>query len=242
MQLDGETLTVDQLAEAASQHTQVETFARQIARIKASRDLLDGFVASGRIIYGVTTAVGGFVNWLIPEHLAEKLQSNILRGVATNIGEDLDDVYVRAAMLCRINSLGRGVSAISVENFEKYVAVYIAGVVPCVPEQGSLGASGDLGPLAHIALVVTGSWRAKYEGEIMPGAEALERAGLEPARLSYKEGLAMINGTSMMVGVGVPVVYHAKKLLKQSALVAALTLEALRGKIMPYHPAVHRNF
>jgi histidine ammonia-lyase len=241
MQLDGETLTVDQLAEAASQHTQVDTFARQIARIKASRDLLDGFVDSGRIIYGVTTAVGGFVNWLIPEHLAEKLQSNILRGVATNIGEDLDDVYVRAAMLCRINSLGRGVSAISVENFEKYVAVYNAGIVPCVPEQGSLGASGDLGPLAHIALVVTGSWRAKYEGEIMPGAEALERAGLEPARLSYKEGLAMINGTSMMVGVGVPVVYHAKKLLKQSALVAALTLEALRGKIMPYHPAVHRN-
>jgi len=241
MHLDGETLTVDQLAQAAYQQTPVETFPEQDARVKASRDLLEGFVESGRIIYGVTTAVGGFVNWLIPEELAEKLQNNILRGVASNIGADLDDVYVRAAMLCRINSLGRGVSAISPENFKKYIAVYNAGIVPCVPEQGSLGASGDLGPLAHIALVVTGAWRARYEGEIMPGADALKRAGLEPARLSYKEGLAMINGTSMMVGVAVPVIYHAKKLMKQSALIAALTLEALRGKIMPYHPAVHRN-
>ena len=241
MHLDGETLTVDQLAEAAYENTPVEVFTEQMARVKASRDLLDSFVASGRIIYGVTTAVGGFVNWLIPGELAEKLQSNILRGVASNVGANLDDVYVRAAMLCRINSLGRGVSAISPENFEKYIAVYNAGIIPCIPECGSLGASGDLGPLAYIAMVVTGAWRAKYDGEIMPGAEALKRAGLEPAHLSYKEGLAMINGTSVMVGVGAPVIYHAKKLLKQSALLAAFTLEALRGKIMPYHPAVHRN-
>ena len=241
MHLDGETLTVDQMVEAAYQQTHVDIFPEQADRVKASRDMLDGFVKSGRIIYGVTTAVGGFVNWLIPEEYAEKLQNNILRGVATNVGPNLDDVYVRAAMLCRINSLGRGVSAISPENFEKYIAVYNAGIIPCIPEQGSLGASGDLGPLAYIAMVVTGAWRAKYEGEILPGAEVLKRAGLEPARLSYKEGLAMINGTSVMVGVGAPVIYHAKKLLKQSALVAALTLEALRGKIMPYHPAVHRN-
>jgi len=241
MYLDGENLTVDELAEAAYRNAPVEIFPEQAARVKASRDLLDGFVASGRIIYGVTTAVGGFVNWLIPEDRAEELQNNILRGVATNIGANLDDVFVRAAMLCRINSLGRGVSAISPENFEKYVAVYNAGIVPCVPEQGSLGASGDLGPLAHIALVVTGAWRARYRGEVVPGAEALRRAGLEPARLSYKEGLAMINGTSMMVGVAAPVLYNAKRLLKQSALIAALSLEALRGKIMPYHPAVHRN-
>jgi histidine ammonia-lyase len=241
MHLDGETLTVDQLAEAAYGHTPVEIFPEQAARVKASRDLLDGFVASGRIIYGVTTAVGGFVNWLIPEELAEQLQKNMIRGVTSNVGPDLDDVYVRAAMLCRINSLGRGISAISPENFEKYIAVYNAGIIPCIPEHGSLGASGDLGPLAYIALVVTGAWRAKYEGEIMPGAEALKRAGLEPATLSYKEGLTMVNGTSAMVGVAVPVIYHAKKLLKQSALVAAFSLEALRGKIMPYHPAVHRN-
>ncbi len=239
--LDGETLTVDQLAEAAYAHAEVKTFPEQEERVKASRDLLDGFVESGRVIYGVTTAVGGFVNWLIPEELAEKLQNNILRGVSSNVGPDLDDTFVRAAMLCRINSLGRGISAISPQNFKKYIDVYNAGIIPCVPERGSLGASGDLGPLAHIAMVVTGAWRARYQGEIMSGAEALKRAGLEPAKLSYKEGLAMINGTSMMVGVGVPTLYSAKQLIKQSTLIAAFSLEALRGKIMPYHPAVHRN-
>jgi histidine ammonia-lyase len=191
MLLDGETLTVDQLAEAASAHAEVKTFPEQVRRVKASRDLLDGFVKSGRVIYGVTTAVGGFVNWLIPEELAEKLQNNILRGVSSSVGPDLDDIYVRAAMLCRINSLGRGISAISPENFKKYIDVYNAGIVPCVPERGSLGASGDLGLLAHIALVVTGAWRAKYQGEIVSGEEALKRAGLEPAKLGYKEGLAM---------------------------------------------------
>lgn len=241
VRLDGETLTVDQLVAAALDNTLVEIYPEQEARVKASRDLLDGFVKSGRIIYGVTTAVGGFVNWLIPEELAEKLQNNILRGVSSNVGPDLDDVSVRAAMLCRINSMGRGVSAISPENFRKYVDVYNAGIVPCIPEKGSLGASGDLGPLAYIALVVTGAWRARYQGELMSGAEALQRAGLEPARLSYKEGLAMINGTSAMVGVGATALFHAKRLVKQVTLVSALTLEALKGKIMPYHPAVHRN-
>ena len=241
MYLDGETLTVDELALAAEQNTRVEIFAEQAARVKASRDLLDSFVASGRVIYGVTTAVGGFVNWLIPENLAEKLQNNMLRGVASNVGGYLDDIYVRAAMLCRINSLGRGISAISPENFKKYVDVYNAGIVPCIPELGSLGASGDLGPLAYIAMVVTGAWRARYKGEILSGAEALSAAGLEPATLSYKEGLAMINGTSVMVGVAAPTLFHAKKLAKQSCLIAAFGLEALRGKIMPYHPAVHRH-
>ena len=241
VRLDGESLTVDQLVAAAIHNTRVEIYPEQEARVRASRELLDGFVESGRIIYGVTTAVGGFVNWLIPEDLAEKLQNNILRGVSSNVGPDLDDVAVRAAMLCRINSLGRGISAISPENFRKYVDVYNAGIVPCIPEKGSLGASGDLGPLAYIAMVVTGAWRARYRGEVMPGAEALERAGLEPAVLSYKEGLAMINGTSAMVGVGAPALYHAKRLIKQVALVSAITLEALKGKIMPYHPTVHKN-
>ena len=241
IELDGETLTVDELVLAAESHARVKIFPEQEARVKASRDLLDSLVKSGRTIYGVTTAVGGFVNWLIPENLAEKLQNNILRGVSSNVGPDLDDIYVRAAMLCRINSMGRGISAISPENFKKYVDMYNAGIIPCVPEKGSLGASGDLGPLAYIALVATGAWRAKYQGEIMSGEEALKRAGLEAARLNYKEGLAMINGTSMMVGVAAPLLYGAKRLVKQFCLVSAISLEALKGKIMPYHPTVHKN-
>jgi histidine ammonia-lyase len=104
-------------------------------------------------------------------------------------------------MLARINSLGRGYSAISMENLDKFVDMYNRGVLPCIPEKGSLGTSGDLGPLACIGLVGTGQWRAKFEGQVMPGAEALRKAGIEPMKLSYKEGLALINGTSVMTAM-----------------------------------------
>ncbi len=210
-------------------------------RVSASRALLDEFVDSGRIIYGVTTSVGGFVNWLVPPHLAEQVQNNILRNVQSNVGDDLDDVYVRAAMLARINSLARGNSAISLENLGKYVAMYNRGIVPCIPEKGSLGTSGDLGPLACIALVGTGQWRARYQGQAMPGAEALRRANIEPMTLSYKEGLALINGTSVMTALAACHVVAAKNLIKAHTLAACLTLEVLKAKIMPFHPAAHRQ-
>ncbi len=219
----------------------VEISAEIESRVRASRELLDGFVDSGRVIYGVTTGVGGFVNWLVPPNLAEQLQNNILRGVTSNVGAYLGDDYVRAAMLARLNSLGRGVSAISFKNFRKYVDLYNAGILPCIPEKGSLGASGDLGPLAYIALVGTGNWLAKYDGAIRPGKEALEMAGLEPMRLSYKEGLALINGTSAMTGVAACVTEDAKQLIRNCLLISSLSIETLKGKIMPFHPAAHEN-
>ena len=196
---DGDTLTLETVVEAArNKNIKVQITDQICHRVSASRALLDEFVASGRIIYGVTTSVGGFVNWLLPPAQAGEAQNNIIRAVQSNVGPDLDEQYVRATMLARINSLGRGNSAISLENFEKYIAMYNRGVVPCIPEKGSLGTSGDLGPLACIALVGTGQWRARYEGEIMPGDEALRRADITPMTLGYKEGLALINGTSAM--------------------------------------------
>jgi len=201
--------------------------------------LLDEFVASGRIIYGVTTSVGGFVNWLVPATMAEEVQNNVLRCVQSNVGRHIDDSYVRAAMLARINSLGRGASAISLENLEKFIEMYNRGILPCIPEKGSLGTSGDLGPLACIALVGTGQWRAKYDGEILPGAEALERAGIEPMKLGYKEGLALINGTSAMAGMAACLTADAKQLVKAYTLATCMSLETLKGKIMPFHPAAH---
>ncbi len=239
---DGAHLTVDALSTAArNPNIQIEITAEIRERVIASRKLLDEFVASGRIIYGVTTSVGGFVNWLVPPSMAEEVQNNILRCVQSNVGTPLDDAYVRAAMLARINSLGRGFSAISLDNFEKYIAMYNRGVVPVIPEKGSLGTSGDLGPLACIALVGTGQWRAKYEGEVMPGAAALERAGIEPMKLSYKEGLALINGTSVMAGMAACLVADIKRLVKSYTLTTCMSLEALNGKIMPFHPAAHRQ-
>ena len=242
MILDGDTLTVKELHGLANDpDLKIDLNDEIIQRVKASRDLLDEFVDSGRIIYGVTTGVGAFVNWLVPPQYAEEMQNNILRSVQSNVGPNLDDHYVRASMAARVNSLGRGRSAISVENLEKYIAMYNRGILPCIPEKGSLGTSGDLGPLACIALVGTGQWRAKYEGEIMPGAEALKKAGIEPMKLSYKDGLALINGTSVMTGMAGCLTHEAKTLINSYLLSTCMSLEALRGKIMPFHPMAHEN-
>ncbi len=240
MILDGVSLTAEALVATARDPDQQVEFTPEIrTRVAASRALLDKFVDSGRIIYGVTTSVGGFVNWLIPPSMAGEVQNNILRCVQSNVGAYLDDEYVRAAMLARINSLGRGYSAISVTNLEKYIAMYNRGIVPCIPEKGSLGTSGDLGPLACIALVGTGQWRARYQGEILPGAEVLKKAGIEPMELSYKEGLALINGTSVMTGLAACLITDIKRLIKTHTLASCMSLEVLRGKIMPFHPAAH---
>jgi histidine ammonia-lyase len=237
---DGITLTADALAAAARDpHQKVELTPEIIERVAVSRTLLDEFVDAGRIIYGVTTSVGGFVNWLVPAARAGEVQNNILRAVQSNVGPCLDDDHVRAAMLARINSLGRGYSAISVENLKKYAAMYNRGVVPCIPEKGSLGTSGDLGPLACIALVGTGQWRARYEGEVVPGAEALRRADIEPMQLSYKEGLALINGTSVMTGLAACLISDAKRVIKAHTMASCMTLEVLKAKIMPFHPSAH---
>jgi len=239
---DGESLTVDSMSEfARNLSLKIELTPEIRQRVIASRKLLDEFVDSGRIIYGVTTSVGGFVNWLVPPSHAEETQNNIMRSVQSNCGPCLDDHYVRASMLARINSLGRGYSAISIENLDKYVAMYNRGVLPCIPEKGSLGTSGDLGPLACIGLVGTGQWRAKFDGEVMSGADALERAGIEPMKLSYKEGLALINGTSVMTAVAACLVADSKSLIKAYTLATCMSLEVHKGKIMPFHPAAHRQ-
>jgi phenylalanine aminomutase (D-beta-phenylalanine forming) len=210
------------------------------ARVQASRRTLEKFVAEERVIYGVNTSMGGFVNWLVPVPMARQLQENLLNAVATNVGNHLDDVTVRAIMMSRIVSLSRGNSAISMANLEKLIAVLNSGVVPCVPEKGSLGTSGDLGPLAAIALVCIGQWKARLDGEVLPGAEALRRVGIAPMELSFKEGLALINGTSGMVGLGSLNVERARRLLRSYLLVSALSVEALAGKTKPFDPRVHQ--
>jgi histidine ammonia-lyase len=209
------------------------------ARVQASRQTLEKFVAEERVIYGVNTSMGGFVNYLVPVSMARQLQENLLNAVATNVGEHLDDTTVRAIMTSRIVSLSRGNSAISLANLEKLIAVRNSGVVPCVPEKGSLGTSGDLGPLAAIALVCIGQWKARLNGEVLPGAEALRRVGIEPMELSFKEGLALINGTSGMVGMGSLNIARARRLLQSYLLISALSVEALAGKTKPFDPRVH---
>ncbi|MCF2125358.1 phenylalanine aminomutase (D-beta-phenylalanine forming) [Strepomyces sp. STD 3.1] len=208
-------------------------------RVLASRRTLEKFVAEERVIYGVNTSMGGFVNYLVPVTMARQLQENLLNAVATNVGDHLDDTTVRAIMMSRIVSLSRGNSAISPANLDKLIAVLNSGVVPCVPEKGSLGTSGDLGPLAAIALVCIGQGKARLNGEVLPGAEALRRVGIEPMELSFKEGLALINGTSGMVGLGSINIARARRLLETYLLISALSVEGLAGKTKPFDPRVH---
>jgi len=230
---------LDEFESAATGATRVSLDEEARQRVGRSRQTLEKFVADKRVIYGVNTSMGGFVDWLIPVTMAQQLQENLLNAVATNVGPHLDDETVRAVMLARIISLSRGNSAITEENLDKLIAVYNSGVTPCIPEKGSLGTSGDLGPLAAVALVCAGQWRARWHGETLPGAEALRRAGIEPMALSFKEGLALINGTSGMVGLGGLVLGQSQRLLDRYITISALSVEGLRGMIKPFDPRVH---
>ncbi|MDE1675500.1 phenylalanine aminomutase (D-beta-phenylalanine forming) [Nocardia gipuzkoensis] len=234
-----ERITLSQVAEAVRLRFPVDLDEHSWRRVAESRSLLDRFVADDRIIYGVTTSMGGFAHHLVPSTDAQQLQENLINAVATNVGAYLDEDTTRAIMIARVVSLSLGNSAISSENLEIYLGMLNAGVIPCIPEKGSLGTSGDLGPLAYIALVSIGQWKARYGGEILHGGEALRRAGLTPARLSYKEGLAMINGTAGMVGIALLTYHTARRMVELYHVISALSIEGLAGIVDPFHPQVH---
>ncbi|MFC8387034.1 phenylalanine aminomutase (D-beta-phenylalanine forming) [Nocardia sp. NPDC057272] len=232
-------VSIRELEKAADRGDMVVLSPEVWSKVRRSRETLDKFVSSGRVIYGVNTSMGGFVDWLVPVSMAQELQENLINAVATNVGAYLDDRTVRAIMLARIVSLARGNSAISEQNLSALIQVYNSGIVPCVPEKGSLGTSGDLGPLAAIALVCIGQWKAKFDGRIMPAADALAQAGVDSMKLSFKEGLALINGTSGMVGLGILVLVQARRLFDTYITVSALSIEGLRGMRKPFDPRVH---
>ncbi len=240
--LDGRTLSTDQVVRvAADLDIKLVITPEAVKQIDLSRQTLNKFICDKQFIYGVNTGVGGFINWLVPLDSAQDLQENLISAVASNVGPYLDRDVVRASMLVRLNSLVRGCSAISLDNFNKLLSVYNAGIIPCIPSKGSLGASGDLGPLACIALVCTGKWKAEYEGEIVSGKEALKRAGIEPMKLSYKEGLSLINGTSVMTGFASILVEKVLNLVNAYELISCLTFEALKAKRDPFNPIVHEQ-
>ncbi|MBX9838953.1 MAG: phenylalanine aminomutase (D-beta-phenylalanine forming), partial [Silvanigrellaceae bacterium] len=209
--------------------------------ITDSRSLLESFVDEKRVIYGVNTSLGGFVNILVPVEFAEQLQNNLINSVATNVGEYFDDSIVRAIMLTRIISLSKGVSAISLENFFIFTEMFNNEIYPLIPKKGSLGASGDLGPLACIALAATGQGNVRVKGEIVNSKEALNHFNIKPMSLSYKEGLAMINGTSAMTGLAALNWYQCDRLMNIYEFISCLTFEGLATKQKPFDPRVHKR-
>jgi len=207
-------------------------------RMRAARKLLESI--HGEHTYGVNTGFGRFVSAHIPEELAEELQLRLLRSHACGVGEPYPDEVVRGAMLLRANALAKGFSGARVKTVELLVECLNRGVVPVVPSRGSVGASGDLAPLAHLALPLVGEGEAVVEGDRFDGAAALRRVGLEPIRLASKEGLSLVNGTQFMAAMAALGIVRARRLAGTADLACALSLEALQGSRTSFAPAVHR--
>ena len=211
-------------------------------KIRAARGLVEDVASrsSGEHTYGINTGFGRFVSTSIPPELSEELQLRLLRSHACGVGEPYPDEVVRGAMLLRANTLAKGYSGARVETVELLLACLNAGLVPWVPSRGSVGASGDLAPLAHLALPLVGEGRAFLEGELLEGADALARAGLEPVTLKAKEGLSLINGTQFMAAYGALGLVRARRLAKVADLACALSVEALQGSRESFMPQIHQ--
>jgi histidine ammonia-lyase len=209
------------------------------AKMQAAYELVERAAREpGGHTYGVNTGFGRFVSRTIPAELTEELQLRLLRSHACGVGEPYPPEIVRAAMLLRANTLAKGYSGARIETVELLLACLEHGVLPHVPSRGSVGASGDLAPLAHLALPLVGEGEAWLDGERLPGAEALVRAGLEPVALAVKEGLALVNGTQFMASFGALGVIRARRLARAADVACALSFEALQGSRDAYLPQV----
>lgn len=241
IEFNGKNATVEMVHKVARGCLPARVHPDAFEAMNASRAVLRELVQEGRIIYGVTTGMGGMREFLVPQKVGPQMQANLLRAVATNVGEHFSDDVVRAAMFARLNSLARGHSAISVRNFRVILDMLNAGIHALVPMKGSLGASGDLGPLAAISLAGMGEGCVRYKGEVMDALDALEEVGIERMELNYKEGLALINGTSMMTGLAALVMYDMRTLCESAEVIAALSVEGLSGRVGPFDERVHRQ-
>jgi histidine ammonia-lyase len=228
-ELDGERLTIEQVHEVASKDAAVVLSASAVAKMQASREPVERIAEGDAPIYGVNTGVGLLADIRIPRNDLDTLQLNVVRSHAVGVGRPLDRTIVRAMMLIRANVLAKGFSGIRPVVAERICDFLNRGVTPVVPEQGSVGASGDLAPLAHMALVLAGEGEAEFQGNVLTGAEALRRAGIAPLTFHPKEGLSLINGTQAMLAIGCLELRAAEILADTADVVASLSLDALRG-------------
>lgn len=240
--LDGNTLTLEQCTHiATSPDVTVALSPEALDAVRASRALIDRWVESGKVIYGVTTGFGEFANVSIPRADLEQLQENLVTSHSVGTGGWLPREVVRCMMLLRINALAKGLSGVRPETLQALIAMLNSNIIPAVPEQGSVGSSGDLVQLSHIALALIGKGRClTADGGVEPSAAALQRHGIEPVRLQAKEGLALINGTQMMCSFGALSVSKALYLADVADIAGALSLDALRGTDRAFDERLHR--
>ncbi len=229
IEIDGENLKIEDVVKVARFGERVKIAESSISKVLKSREVIDRILKEDKVVYGINTGLGELVKVKIPKNEARELQINLVRSHASGVGRYMDNEIVRAAMVIRANSLLKGFSGVRLEVIEMLVEMLNSNIIPLVPKFGSVGASGDLAPLAHMALVMLGEGYAKYKGEVMKGREALKLAGLEPLKLEEREGLALLNGTAVMAAYGTIAVYDSYELIKNALLSAAMSFEALKG-------------
>jgi histidine ammonia-lyase len=239
LEIDGTNLSLELVTRVARDGVRVGIAPDALARIRAARDVVERAVASNGRIYGVTTGFGRLKNVKIGVDEATQLQRNLLVSHASGVGEPLRRDAARASMLLRAHSLARGYSGVRVELITLLLELLNRDVVPVIPSQGSVGCSGDLAPLAHMALVLIGEGEAWVGSERLPGRAALERAGLAPVSLSFKEGLSLINGTQIMTGIGALALERARNALAAADITGAMSLEAYYGTDAPFQERIN---
>ena len=237
--VDGNSLTIEQVVAAARNPQPVVAEPEALARVARSRAVVDAAVARGETMYGINTGFGKLASVRVAPERLDRLQANLIRSHAAGVGDPLPADVVRAMMLLRANVLLRPTSGVRPALAEALVALVNAGVVPWVPEQGSVGASGDLAPLAHLALVLMGEGEVVSGNGRAPAGPALAAAGLTPFRFAPKEGLAFINGTQAQTALLTLLVHDAEVLWRSAVAAAAMSLEALRGTPTPLDPRIH---
>jgi histidine ammonia-lyase len=238
-ELDGQSLSLAQIDAVARGAERVTLSANARKRLADSRSVVEKIIAEGRTVYGVNTGFGRLSDVHIPSSELRELQLNLVRSTACGVGPPLSEAETRAMLLLRANVLANGLSGARPVVAETLIAMLERGVVPVIPEKGSVGASGDLAPLAHLALTAIGEGEAFWRGERMESAAAMRLAAIEPLQLEAKEGLALLNGTQGMTAVGGLALHRAVRLAQVADIAGAMTLEALRDTPVAFDPRIH---
>lgn len=239
IQIDGSTLSIQDMIKVSRQNEPVSLSPDAIPAIEKSYHFIHDLLKKGQKVYGITTGVGDLATEFIPLEQVEKLQKNLVRSHATNVGEPFAEEIVRGIILLRANALSKGYSGVRVELIQKLTDFLNKHIIPYIPSKGSVGASGDLSPLAHLALVLIGEGECLQSGKRVPSKKVLKEAGIKPLVLQAKEGLALINGTQVMASIGCLAVSESELLLKSAQIAGAMSLEALQGTSRAFDEKIH---
>lgn len=238
--INGENLNIDKINEIIYSNKKIGLSEEAEDKIKRSRDTVERLIEKGEVIYGLNTGFGKFSTKKISHDKIIQLQENLIISHAAGTGDFLDDEIAKTMILLRLNALAKGHSGIRLSTLEKFIDIFNKDIIPLIPEQGSVGASGDLVPLAHMVLPILGKGKVKYKGEIVDSKIALQKEEIEPIKLASKEGLALINGTQMMAAIESLGIIKAKRLVLVADLALALSLEGLKGITEPFDDDIHK--